>query len=99
MCFFLMILPPPRSTRTDTLFPYTTLFRSPAHRVVEVADQASILGEGDQLVGRAIGAAAEPRERLVMVDLACPHLDDRLERDVEIVFRDDAAEQIGRAHV
>src|SRR3546814_13133690 len=30
MCdvFFLMILRPPRSTRTDTLFPYTTLFRS-----------------------------------------------------------------------
>src|SRR3546814_20683403 len=26
--FFLMIRPPPRSTRTDTLFPYTTLFRS-----------------------------------------------------------------------
>src|SRR3546814_8964508 len=25
-----MILPPPRSTRTDTLFPYTTLFRSGA---------------------------------------------------------------------
>src|SRR3546814_14947686 len=25
---FLMILRPPRSTRTDTLFPYTTLFRS-----------------------------------------------------------------------
>src|SRR3546814_18528111 len=25
---FLMIRPPPRSTRTDTLFPYTTLFRS-----------------------------------------------------------------------
>src|SRR3546814_20772886 len=29
--FFLMIRPPPRSTRTDTLFPYTTLFRSPSH--------------------------------------------------------------------
>src|SRR3546814_14514080 len=26
--FCLMILRPPRSTRTDTLFPYTTLFRS-----------------------------------------------------------------------
>src|SRR3546814_8422269 len=26
--FFLMIRRPPRSTRTDTLFPYTTLFRS-----------------------------------------------------------------------
>src|SRR3546814_1075536 len=30
--FFLMILRPPRSTRTDTLFPYTTLFRSRAGR-------------------------------------------------------------------
>src|SRR3546814_2541565 len=29
MLFFLMIRRPPRSTRTDTLFPYTTLFRSP----------------------------------------------------------------------
>src|SRR3546814_13140091 len=29
MCvFFLMIRRPPRTTRTDTLFPYTTLFRS-----------------------------------------------------------------------
>src|SRR3546814_851164 len=27
-CFFLRIRRPPRSTRTDTLFPYTTLFRS-----------------------------------------------------------------------
>src|SRR3546814_15469781 len=26
--FFLMIRRPPRATRTDTLFPYTTLFRS-----------------------------------------------------------------------
>src|SRR3546814_2431424 len=28
-CFFVMLRRPPRSTRTDTLFPYTTLFRSP----------------------------------------------------------------------
>src|SRR3546814_12371688 len=28
-----MIRRPPRSTRTDTLFPYTTLFRSPARRI------------------------------------------------------------------
>src|SRR3546814_15297558 len=27
-----MIRRPPRSTRTDTLFPYTTLFRSAGHR-------------------------------------------------------------------
>src|SRR3546814_11695806 len=30
-----MILRPPRSTRTDTLFPFTTLFRS-AHRLLSV---------------------------------------------------------------
>src|SRR3546814_19592469 len=30
--FFLMIRRPPRSTRTDTLFPYTTLFRSSSWR-------------------------------------------------------------------
>src|SRR3546814_2439950 len=32
MFFFLMIRRPPRSTRTDTLFPYTTLFRSDHRR-------------------------------------------------------------------
>src|SRR3546814_2158160 len=31
LVFFLMIRRPPRSTRTDTLFPYTTLFRSRGH--------------------------------------------------------------------
>src|SRR3546814_201646 len=35
--FFLMIRRPPRSTRTDTLFPYTTLFRSEVFDLVEEA--------------------------------------------------------------
>src|SRR3546814_19639701 len=35
---FLMIRRPPRSTRTDTLFPYTTLFRSFGARVQRQAD-------------------------------------------------------------
>src|SRR3546814_3546557 len=34
--FFLMIRRPPRSTRTDTLFPYTTLFRSSYGRSVPI---------------------------------------------------------------
>src|SRR3546814_12450995 len=33
LCFFLRIRRPPRSTRTDTLFPYTTLFRSQQTRL------------------------------------------------------------------
>src|SRR3546814_10068339 len=39
--FFLLIRRPPRSTRTDTLFPYTTLFRSEA---LGVALMASTVG-------------------------------------------------------
>src|SRR3546814_14864598 len=34
--FFLLIRRPPRSTRTDTLFPYTTLFRSQEGRALPV---------------------------------------------------------------
>src|SRR3546814_15456959 len=39
-----MIRRPPRSTRTDTLFPYTTLFRSQgSHRIVaETADKIAV---------------------------------------------------------
>src|SRR3546814_6273521 len=36
--FFLMIRRPPRSTRTDTLFPYTTLFRSSRMNVGQVLE-------------------------------------------------------------
>src|SRR3546814_20836511 len=41
MCFFfLMIRRPPRSTRTDALFPYTTLFRSLEHRAEQIRADA-----------------------------------------------------------
>src|SRR3546814_19730369 len=40
--FFLMIRRPPRSTRTDTLFPYTTIFRSLAEAGATAA--AALLG-------------------------------------------------------
>src|SRR3546814_19838895 len=39
--FFLSIRRPPRSTRTDTLFPYTTLFRSTGTRATPSAPRAS----------------------------------------------------------
>src|SRR3546814_1077549 len=39
--FFLMLRLPPRSTRTDTLFPYTTLFRS-EHGGTDHQDRAEI---------------------------------------------------------
>src|SRR2546421_5560429 len=50
--FFLMIRRPPRST----LFPYTTLFRSPTRRTAtataRVADMVASLGKDDRLSGR-----------------------------------------------
>src|SRR3546814_2506384 len=45
--FFLMIRRPPRSTRTDTLFPYTTLFRSVSLELTPLLPP--VLGDGDQL--------------------------------------------------
>src|SRR3546814_11832077 len=40
-----MIRRPPRSTRTDTLFPYTTLFRSRAESPQEIFRELGTLGE------------------------------------------------------
>src|SRR3546814_6922257 len=64
-----MIRRPPRSTRTDTLFPYTTLFRSEWQRVLDHGDGAErrLRGDrgraGDRRAARRAGAA--PSLRLV----------------------------------
>src|SRR3546814_21134459 len=58
-CFFLMIRRPPRSTRTDTLFPYTTLFRSSRNAALVVTNVALLnalnvvatVGEGPEYDG------------------------------------------------
>src|SRR3546814_16646359 len=44
LIFYLSIRRPPRSTRTDTLFPYTTLFRSLAEHVESAADLGVLQG-------------------------------------------------------
>src|SRR3546814_3344075 len=52
--FFLMIRRPPRSTRTDTLVPYTTLFRSGNHSATQYPDwsKATIGGKpAEEVVG------------------------------------------------
>src|SRR3546814_15553256 len=53
--FFLMIRRPPRSTRTDTLFPYTTLFRSRSASVTSpraAGDRADQPRQGANLFAR-----------------------------------------------
>src|SRR3546814_17134137 len=54
----LMIRQPPRSTRTDTLFPYTTLFRSVQYRA------GTLGGEHDGL--RVVTDGVEPGERVIV---------------------------------
>src|SRR3546814_10360765 len=56
MFFFLMIRRPPRSTRTYTLFPYTTLFRSVRNFVHNLEDWViAALGELGVAARRAEG--------------------------------------------
>src|SRR3546814_15654426 len=46
---FLMRRRPPRSTRTDTLFPYTTLFRSPDQWEEPLVDLTEFIGAVNRL--------------------------------------------------
>src|SRR3546814_10291714 len=71
--FFLMIRRPPRSTRTDTLFPYTTLFRS--HRRADRARGAL------DLVGRDVVVAEDGHARVGDDLLAAGQLVDIVRRD------------------
>src|SRR3546814_21187211 len=57
--FFLMLRPTPRSKRTDTLFPYPPLFRSPAHRPAQRYRDAADGGDA-----RGDGAGGTRRRRL-----------------------------------
>src|SRR3546814_13275807 len=63
-CFCcLMIRRPPRSTRTDTLFPYTTLFRSPELQELTRAAYGSVALSVLWIPGTgASGRAANPRQ-------------------------------------
>src|SRR3546814_8123724 len=56
--FFLMIRRPPRSTRTDTLFPYTTLFRSRRER--SVADICHVIPGRRPGAGVRLHSAGSP---------------------------------------
>src|SRR3546814_976706 len=57
-----MLRRPPRSTRTDTLFPYTTLFRSPVVQTIDLDD--AILVENAHLV-----VNLAPPEQVVPADV------------------------------
>src|SRR3546814_5654388 len=84
---FLMIRRPPRSTRTDTLFPYTTLFRSPGPVPVggrePVVDRVELALEVGVVVGadpQAVGQRGEHEvERGPLGGDLCAELPDGLD--------------------
>src|SRR3546814_11400684 len=84
--FFLMIRRPPRSTRTDTLFPYTTLFRSTGqdalHRSQYVRTRPARFGRGPDM--------AEAGTAGIKIDRAEAGYSNGIHRSLR---------QIGRAHV
>src|SRR3546814_14030350 len=67
-----MIRPPPRSTRTDTLCPYTTLFRSSGGRVVEGARL-----ESEYTAKPYRGFESLPLRQLPFLDRSHPFTDPR----------------------
>src|SRR3546814_15248867 len=104
-----MIRRPPRSTRTDTLFPYTTLFRSPRPGLAAVPGIVSTAAIPLVLIGllyiiamrnsrtemRRFGEAAN------LLRVESRRLERRLGRmrDQLTAARGELSEQIGRAHV
>src|SRR3546814_19657954 len=102
--FFLMFRRPPRSKLTDTLFPYTTLFRS----ALGLQERGSRLGAGvelehaDDVLVRLIEAVDVREVVVVGVDgrrhVLVPHGPDVIAAS-RLRPMDDEQSEIGRAHV
>src|SRR3546814_20718220 len=99
--FFLMIRRPPRSTRTDTLFPYTTLFRS---------SDAALIAEPSRIAyGTSKGAvitftkyiATQHGRQGIRCNCICPGLivNDALADQIAEFLALHQRHEIGRAHV
>src|SRR3546814_20206774 len=76
-----MIRRPPRSTRTDTLFPYTTLFRSGI--ALEPGGLGDAAGNRDLALVEALAVFARHDQPFLLgVDRRCRHVDRVVDHDV-----------------
>src|SRR3546814_8956403 len=102
-----MIRRPPRSTRTDTLFPYTTLFRS-AYRKITArchypATRSAQLQQPDRQRGGALMTRTKDQAAAVLPTLLkalrLPSINRNWKRLTDTADRDGWPAEIGRAHV
>src|SRR3546814_17240508 len=98
--FLLMIRRPPRSTRTDTLFPYTTLVRSRVQDPYCLRCQPQVMGAALDLLRQAATTLAVEANGVSDNPLIFPEADEALSggnfHAEPVAF---AADKIGRAHV
>src|SRR3546814_20366902 len=91
--------PPPRSTRTDTLFPYTALFRSPLMRteaVMSIDDALRRAGQRHDRLGRGGDARQVGAQRIARVRYADPRILVEQDRARQAEQRQQQADQAPR---
>src|SRR3546814_19437931 len=91
-----MIRRPPRSTRTDTLFPYTTLFRSCRPEFIAGFEKLAALAtrDGDKGVEFRIHA---PPQHMTQADIAAEAARPGMDAGMGWCWYDPTPEESGRA--
>src|SRR3546814_12985449 len=106
--FFLLMRRPPRSTRNDSLFPYTTLFRSRRARFLYVRDELfepfaiiDLRADHDrqELAARMFIGVTERQEGQEHFFVADAEVIDQHFGGARGIVQNRAMMQIGRAHV
>src|SRR3546814_17957291 len=86
-CFLLMLRRPPRSTRTDTLFPYTTLFRSGPQLEVRLVDDGLPVAAPLQAKVHAQGADGLVLRRLRQIFASLEHRSEEHTSELQSLMR------------
>src|SRR3546814_13197616 len=94
--FFLMIRRPPRSTRTDTLFPYTTLFRSRPARARAIVLRSNGIQSRHYVFDPQTGLQTHSNAQLTAEAVRGLVCDGFKLDDIELLV---CGTKIGRAHV
>src|SRR3546814_11422605 len=101
---FLMRLRPPRSTRTDTLFPYTTLFRSASRSdelVIEEEDfykAKGLLEAAEVKMGKTFGGFGRAKNS-DLTDIVRNYIEQVGITTRQIIMQKIYRDESGRAHV